>query len=122
MITKQFNHISNILEVTYSGEIDIKQILDYQNEIFLDTSFPRKLMIFTNASNSKIVLSTKEVDEVALAIEDLMSKYTLIKNAFLTDSPLPTALSTLYKLSVASFPTYQFDVFSSKKAAQKFLL
>jgi len=121
MITKQFNHNSNILEVTYSGEIDIKQILNYQLEINLDTSFPRDLMILTDATNSKIILSTKEVDEIALAIEDLMKKYSLIKNAFLTDSPLPTALSTLYKLSVTSFPTYQFDVFSTKKAALKFL-
>ena len=79
-------------------------------------------MILTDATNSKIILSTNEVDEIALAIEDLMKKYSLIKNAFLTDSPLPTALSTLYKLSVTNFPTYQFDVFSCKNATLKFLL
>ncbi len=121
MITKTFNSLTNILEVTYSGDVDIRQILDYQREILFDSVLPRTLLVLTDSTKCSLVLSADEIKMIIDELEELMKKYTIIRNAFLSNSPQPTALSTLYKMHITPGLKYYFEIFSTKAAAIDFL-
>ncbi|MEI6821413.1 MAG: hypothetical protein WCL51_05730 [Bacteroidota bacterium] len=122
MITKHFNTKTNVLEVSYTGTVSTKELLEYLHNLENDKVLPRNLKIFTDSSNFISTRDTTDVKIVAEAYRKVLMNYTFIISAFFTDNPRPTALTTMYKLQMIGLPNYQFDIFCTKEAALKFLL
>ena len=54
MIEYEFNKKLNILEVIYEGEITLKDLLNYGNTLYEDSSLPRDLRVLTDVTKGNL--------------------------------------------------------------------
>ena len=123
MISRDFNLRDNILEVTYLGEITIKQFIEYGNAIMKDKKLPRNLKILTDARNTTFDISYfKKENQLKLkeGMEKYLKHFTFISVALIHSTPKETAISEIFKDNF-KFDNYTQKVFSTKEAALNWL-
>ncbi|UBM62559.1 hypothetical protein LA303_00930 [Candidatus Sulfidibacterium hydrothermale] len=120
MITQKFNPETHFLEAVYSGEITLKEILEYNNQIRKNPKYPRKLKILTDATEAEFLLSKKDLKVISEKVKQMLNDYETVYDAMIISKPRETAYSILYK-ERAKIENYKFQYFSTKKAASKWL-
>ena len=123
MITYIFNKATGILETKFEGDISINDITAYILSLRGDKTLPKKLKIFTDASNGK---RTDDVvpNDLAILIEEnskSLAERDFIFDAFVVSSSLEMALSMLYQELIKA-KNYKFGIFSTKEAALNWLM
>lgn len=74
MISYQFNNNLQILEVEYSGEVDLNQLIEYGEKIKNDGSLPRNLLILTDATKANYRF---EISDTSIILDTLKSNLVL---------------------------------------------
>ncbi len=119
MISWDFNKKENVLEVTYLGEITIKEFMEYGNFIMKNEKLPRNLKILTDARDTIFGTNFLEEENI-LKLKEAMKKYlepyTFITVALIHYTPKETAISEIFKYHY-KFDNYIQKVFSTKEAA-----
>lgn len=121
MITFEYNSKPGILEVIYSGEINLEELNNYGEQLYKDKSLPRRLKILTDVSNGCYIISPSEFPELKRNLEIHLSAYEHIKAAFVHSKPKETAYSLIISQE-NSIPNYERKVFSTMSAARRWLL
>ena len=121
MISYEFNTELDILEVWYKGDISLVDVLEYGEMIRKDYSLPRDLKILTDATGANYTLSREEISELHTVMKEQIKPYDRVKTAVIQNKPRETALSMLVDIE-GPISCYQHQVFSSRKAAIKWLL
>ena len=120
MLFKIFIEETGILSIKARGNIDYWEVIDLYKYIQNDDSLPRKLKILINTTQSKFDFEIKYYEGISKAIEGVIMKYEIIKEAMIVDSPFETAVATMFE-DKTIFENYSFKVFSTKEAAQNWL-
>lgn len=120
MITYKFNTLKGVLETYFEGEVVLKEIVDYIIATKQNTIYPRTLKILTNTSEANFNFSPNDLKIIIEENYKSLEKYDRIIDAIITDNPKNTAISMLYQELVKT-NKYEFNVFSSKEAALKWL-
>jgi hypothetical protein len=121
MITSEFNFKIGILEVVYSGNIILPDLIEFGDKIFSDQSLPRQLLILTDVTNATYHLSNEDFETVLKNIKKHLSAFEYIKGAFIQAKPRETAYSMLLS-EKNPVKNYMRGVFSTRDAAEKWLL
>jgi hypothetical protein len=121
MITRYFNHELQILEVKYEGDIYLKDLIEFGNEICNDQSLPRVLRILTDVTHGRYRISVNEFPELIRILEQHVSAFEQMKAAYIQENPRETAYSVLLEKRV-SIPAYKHAVFASREAALHWLI
>ena len=120
MITTHFNKEKGILKTVWTGNVDLKQIVDYIDTTRLNKDYPRRLKILTIASDVHLDLSPNDLHKIVEANMKSLDKYEMIIDGIILEKPLEMALSILYqKLSATN--KYLFSVFSATQSAMDWL-
>jgi hypothetical protein len=121
MISYEFNEELEILEVFYTGDISLLDVLEYGEMIKKDFSLPRDLKILTDATRANYTINPGEISHLHQVMKEQIKPYHSVKTAVIQEKPLETAISMLVD-SQGPIQAYQHQVFSSRKAAIKWLL
>lgn len=115
-----YNSINKILEVYYTGEIEAKDLIDYGMSLS-NEDLPKDLNILVDASQAEYQVSRNEFPKLVNNLKRNLKKFSLVRVAFVQTKPKETAYSILYGQK-AVLPNYVHRVFSTKEAAEKWLL
>ncbi len=120
MVTSEFNHKTGILESKYTGEVYLKEIIDYIISIKDNNSYPRLLKIKNDASEANFNFSINDLEKIKAENGKALEKYDCIYSAIVVDSPKTTAFSMFYK-ELKIDKKYKVEIFNTEKAALDWL-
>lgn len=122
MINYEFDSQQEILHVEFTGEITVEELNDYIISIRENKELPDNLKILSDASKGKFAKKIGRRELLTFLEENkksLLHRDT-ISDAFVLSSSFEMALGMLYR-AYNDIENYQFNVFSSKEAAFKWL-
>lgn len=120
MISSVFNDKLQILETIFLGDIYLKDIVQYIQQTKENFSFPRVLKILTDSRNAEFKFSLDDLETIIFENNSSLENYTQIIDAIIADKPKTTAVLMLYQ-ELEKNPKYDFQVFSTKQAAENWL-
>ncbi len=121
MIAKYFNTELNIPEVKYTGDIYLKDLMEFGNQIYQDSTLPRILLILTDVTKAQYRLSISEFPEMMDNMKKHVSVYKMIKAAFIQAQSKETAYS-MHLETQYNIPKYHHAIFATREAALEWLL
>ncbi len=120
MVITNFNDQTGILDSNFTGDVTLKEVVDYIYATKENKNYPRKLKILTDATNSNMNFTASDLCAIVNANNQSLEKYHYIIDAIVIESPKETALSILYQ-EIAKNKKYRFQVFSTREAAVEWL-
>lgn len=121
MITSEFNKETGILEVHYSGNISVSDLIEFGNTVYADQNLPRKLLILTDVKKANYLFRVGDFEEIFNNLKKHLSAFDYIKVAFIQAKPKETAYSILLS-EKNPVKNYIRKVFSTRDAAISWLL
>lgn len=121
MITSEFNKESGILEVHYSGNISVSDLIEFGNTVYADQNLPRKLLILTDVKKANYLFRVEDFEEIINNLKKHLSVFDYIKVALVQSKPKETAFSMLLS-EKNPLNNYIRKVFSTRDAAISWLL
>lgn len=124
MINHSFNKQRQILGIVALDVVTVDQIIEYYISISKDNSLPRNLNILIDASKAKFQkgINKNEDEKVRLALKEALKVFDSICEAIIVDKPNETAISMLFREYNQNIKNFSFEIFSTQKAAIKWLL
>jgi len=116
----KYNIESPVLYVDLTGYISFENIVDYFKDFASLTELPKKLLILYTFRNITLDFTLRELKMISHVAEKSTEKYENIRAAFLVNSPVLTAYSTLYS-ELPINKKIKRRIFSTKQAALKWL-
>ena len=120
MVITTFNDQKGILDSNFTGDITLQEVVDYIVATRKNKSYPRKLKILTDATNSNMNFNASDLCTIVSENNKSLENYQYIIDAIIIESPKETALSMLYQ-EIAKNKKYMFSVFSTREAALEWL-
>ena len=122
MIKYEYNESTKLVETVFEGEVSISDLIDYIIAIREDKTLPKRLKIFSDASNGKLARKVKSKELTQLLEEN---RITLTQKEFVYDAAvisgsIEMALGMLYK-RLNKIDNYKFNIFSTREAALNWL-
>ncbi|MFN8257538.1 MAG: STAS/SEC14 domain-containing protein [Bacteroidales bacterium] len=121
MINIKFNKELKILEVEFTGDISLKELIDYGEKIRISNDLPRELKILTDARESVYKISHNDLRVVVMELKKQIKPYKSVKTAVIQTKPVETALSMLVNWE-GQIDGYEHQVFATRHAALNWLL
>lgn len=121
MIRFKYNQELEMLEVTYSGQITLQELIDFGEQVYKDSSLPRNLKILTDVTKANYEISPDELSELKRNLEKHISTFDSVKAAYVHSKPKETAYAYIIS-EENTIPNYERNVFSSVQAARSWLL
>ena len=121
MIECKFNDQMGILEVKYSGKVDVSQMFEYGESIAKNSSYPRKLKIITDVTEAEYDITKEDLRRVKEGLKIHTMSYEYLKVAFIHAKPKETAYSLLLEEDLP-MDKYIHRIFYTKEAALDWLL
>ena len=120
MISVHFNQERGILESVWSGDVDLKQILNYIDATRLNKDYPRRLKILTITLEASFLILPEDLPKIVEANLKSLEQYDIIIDGIVLENPHDTALSFLYQ-KLSATHKYIFKVFSTSESALNWL-
>jgi hypothetical protein len=121
MITSKFNTEKGILEVYYTGDIQFRDLIEFGNRIYTDTTLPRKLRMLTDVTHANYKIKINEFPGIIENLKMHLTAFEYIRAAFIQAKPKETAYSMLLT-SQNPVKNYYHQVFSTREAALEWLI
>jgi hypothetical protein len=121
MIEYKYNNETGIVETSFNGTLEIKDIVEYINKLGKDTSLPANLRIFTDARKTIVNFNLKSLGLILEAINCSEIKHESIREAIIHDDPDVSAYSFIYQKMLACHKNHIFRIFCTEDAALKWL-
>jgi hypothetical protein len=116
-----FDNGLGILILEFENQLEPQLVIDYYNQLFNNTSYPRKLAVLCHVTSKSYSIKPGNLPEIIRSHSLACTKYEQLKEAFLAEDPYSTALTTLFSKK-ANCKNYRSAVFSTREAALKWLL
>ena len=116
MITYHYNDSTNILETSFKGMIDPKEILEFMQAINKNKDLPRVLNVLIDIRDADYVFEPISIQNIVKANFRMNRSYQQINTAMLANNPNEPELQ-LYKQQVRSSRNYHFNMFDSEHNA-----
>lgn len=120
MITSVYDYSQGVLRTTFDSQLQVRDMFSYFKEVERNTTYPRKLKVFLDASTVLFDWSFDELELISNAHKDLLGTYDCIWVAFIVTSPNETAISFLYK-QFSELNNLRFSIFSTNETAAEWL-
>lgn len=121
MITSKYNKEENIIYVERKGDISIKDLLEYIEELDYKYNDLKTLLLIDDLRNSVSTFLGNDYSSIIKEIETRIKRYDKVKCAVIVNQPKETALSILYKMTSKSIDKYAYETFSTLEAAKRWL-
>ena len=121
MIHSKFNSEKGILKSKLVGVITLENWIDDIIEVGNDKNLPKKLLILTDATEAFFEFNESDIPDAIKIIERVVYKFEFIKEALVQNNPHVTALSMLYEIELAKFENFEYKIFSTFEAANRWL-
>jgi hypothetical protein len=121
MINIKFNKELKILEIEFTGDISLEDLIDYGEKIRLNNELPRELKILTDARESAFKINPNDLKVVVLELKKQIKPYKSVRSAVIQTKPVETALSMLINRE-GHIEGYEHQVFATRHAALNWLL
>lgn len=118
MITYSF--VDGILHVTFSGDVNYQDIINYLNEFSELEFLPQNLLLLYNAQNVDFKFKPEEVESISQKAEAATEKYKSVKTVFLVDEPKLAVYSILFSRMPVDQKTSR-NIFATKNSALRWL-
>jgi len=112
---------NGLLIQEYSDELNKEDMLVYFTGLYCDPEYLNVTTIFSDFTYASIVLSFKDLSEIAAYILKHAPKVQYISNAILVSKPITTAYSMIYETLMKVMPLYECKIFSTFKEAANFI-
>jgi len=120
MIKVEFDKENNFLKADYLGDIFLNDIVEYISATKNNTSYPRTLKIFSDATKANMLLNAIDLPTLVKENNQSLKKYDYIIDAILVDKPNEAVYTTLYE-QLSTTKKYKFKVFTSYEKAFQWL-
>lgn len=87
----------------------------------LNKTLPRDLKLLEDARGITTAISVDDIDAILSQMYEAAKRFKSIRHAVIHDKPENTAIALLFE-DRSVHPQYQFKVFSTEKAAKKWLM
>jgi hypothetical protein len=96
-------------------------MLGYFTGLYNDPEYLNVTVIFSDFTKAIVMLSVKDISEIAYYILKHAPKIRHINNSILVNKPLATAYSMLYATIMRAMPLYKSKMFSTHIEAANFI-
>ena len=123
MVTYKFNSETNILETTFTGQVEVSDISEYIISISEDDSLPKGLRIYTNAKRARFMpsVSPSQLSKLVKANKVSLSKRDFIYDCFVVSGSIEMALGQMYR-EISRTKKYKFNIVSTEESALEWLI
>jgi hypothetical protein len=121
MITETYQIQNEILNVKFTDEIPLTEIISWLESITYERYPVKCLKIFGDATMASYQFNTRQIDLIALFGDQLCQKFSSIRIALVLSKPKETALTTLVGIKMHS-ENYHQVIFSDKENAMAWLV
>ena len=116
MISYLFNKSLNILDVSFEGMIDPKEILDFMHEINNNDVLPRELNVIIDVRNADYVFEPISIQNIVKANYRMNHSFVRIINAILANHPDDPTISLFYQHMHDSH-NFKVEIFNNRDKA-----
>jgi hypothetical protein len=121
MIKKKFDDKGFYLFIKSNPIVTLENMLNGLEYLQKDTTLPRDLRIFEDATNVEVTFDISVVDLLQEKMQEISQKYNSIRHAVIHNSPKNTAFAMLIGQNKI-VDKYQVEIFYTEQAAYKWLI
>jgi len=121
MIKKKFDDKGFYLFIKSNPIVTLENMLNGLEYLQKDTTLPRDLRIFEDATNVEVTFDISVVDLLQEKMQEIAQKYNSIRHAVIHNSPKNTAFAMLIGQNKI-VDKYQVEIFYTEQAAYKWLI
>jgi hypothetical protein len=121
MIEKKFDDKGFYLFIKSNPIVTLENMLNGLEYLQKDTTLPRDLRIFEDATNVEVTFDISVVDLLQEKMQEISQKYNSIRHAVIHNSPKNTAFAMLIGQNKI-VDKYQVEIFYTEQAAYKWLI
>jgi hypothetical protein len=121
MIEKKFDDKGFYLFIKSNPIVTLENMLNGLEYLQKDTTLPRDLRIFEDATNVEVTFDISVVDLLQEKMQEIAQKYNSIRHAVIHNSPKNTAFAMLIGQNKI-VDKYQVEIFYTEQAAYKWLI
>jgi len=122
-----------MIEVTYDSKLDIfhehfvgsftiGDLISHYISVGENNQLPRKLNVIVDYTKAEFKFNIDDLDELADTVKQNIINYKYVKTAILHSKPHEQAISMMFESLVKDIPNFYTEIFTTKKAATKWLL
>ena len=117
MIRGKLHEDHQLFEVHYEGDIYVKDIVDFINDVVEKDNLPQRVKTITFATEANFKFKHSDLGPVVGAANRISKKFESFREAFIIDSPKSSVLVTTFKLMNSGTKNYRMEIFSTPEAA-----
>lgn len=117
MISHKLHEDQQIVEIQYTGNVYVQDIVDFINVLAAKSDLPKQLRAVTFATEANFMFSHSELSPIVEAMARLSKKIDSLNEAFIIDSPQSVVLATTFKIMNSKTVNYHIEIFSTEEAA-----
>ncbi len=123
MTNLTYDQNNDIICLKRSGDVDVSEMLEVINIIDSKYNHILKLKVLDDVRDSELKLDhSSDSRDIVKAIKSKLDKYNQVKAAIVARTPMQTVKSMLFAALANLLTKYKVKVFSSKDAANHWLL
>ena len=122
MIEISYNKKLDIFHEHFVGSVTINDLVDYYISVGENNQLPRKLKLIVDYTEAEFIFDIDDLDELADTVKQNIINYDYVKAAILHSKPYEQAISMMFESLVKEIPNFHTEIFTTKKAATKWLL
>ncbi len=120
MYSINFKKDEGLLDVEFSGKIDLEEQFNYIKSILAIEDLPRKLKLLQDFQNAEFAYQVKDIDSLVSSINKYLEQFENVRIASIHNKAAETASSFILSGAVKS-DKFHYDVFSTRDAAELWL-
>jgi len=121
MIQSEYNRKEHILYIDRKDEIEIQDLFALVQDTVSGYKELKCLLILDDARGSAPKFSSRDYPELIRRVSEGLAHFREVRQAILVDSPMNTALASLFREMTEQVPGYSFRTFFYEEEAKEWL-
>ena len=118
MIEYKYNKKEEIFYVKRYGEVSLDDIIEYINNISIQSLNYKSLYLLTDTRESITKFNIEDFPFILSEIKKQLHNYEEVKDAIIVEAPLNAAFSTFFENMSNKLENYHYKTFSTVAAAK----
>ena len=122
MIEVNYYNKLDIFHEHFVGAFTIDDLISHYISVGENNQLPRKLHVIVDYTEAEFIFDIDDLDELAKTVRQNIINYKYVKAAILHTKPYEQAISMMFESLVKDIPNFYTAIFTTKKAAIRWLL
>lgn len=117
MFDYDYNSQYNILKAKANKVLTISGIRNHYKFLEENRNLPKVLKVLIDCRTTKMDVNPEEIKGLSNQLEITTTRFESLREAILVKKPFETAIAQIFEMNYNTFKNFEFNVFSTEKAA-----